>query len=367
MKTVLLKPSQDKSLPASQQVVETPPRLSILFNNKWIYHSLFWILYYLFICAAFYSSLNIHDVTFYLQLSAFMPVSAALVYINIYILIPVYLYRKKYFYYALLLILAMVAMAYADQLIKILYIHFGYTIYTYTSGLGIKSVFSESVGLFYLAGFTTGVKLSKDWIQNQQLMKEKEKQYLETELNFLKTQIHPHFFFNTLNNLYSLTLKKSDLAPEVVLKLSALMSYMLYESNAPRVSLNKEISYLQNYLDLEKLRFGQRLVVHFEMEGQIDEVSILPMILILFVENSFKHGVKNNINKIIIEISLKVEGAFLFFKIKNPIGENIASENTGIGLKNARRRLELLYGKNYQLDISEKDNEFIVSLKMPVC
>lgn len=296
-----------------------------------------------------------------------MPVSAALVYINIYILIPFYLYRKKYLYYAVLLVLAMVSMAYADQLIKRLYIHFGYTIYTYTSGLGIKSLFSEAVGLFYLAGFATGVKLSKDWIQNQQLMKEKEKQYLETELNFLKTQIHPHFFFNTLNNLYSLTLKKSDQAPEVVLKLSALMSYMLYESNAPRVSLNKEISYLQNYLDLEKLRFGQRLVVHFEMEGQIDEVSILPMILILFVENSFKHGVKNNINKIIIEISLKVEGAFLFFKIKNPVGENIPSENTGIGLKNARRRLELLYGKNYQLDISEKDNEFIVSLKMPVC
>jgi two-component system LytT family sensor kinase len=367
MKPVLLKSFQSKSLPVTQQSVEATSRLSVLFKNKWVYHSLFWILYYLFICTTFYASLDLHDLSFYIQLSAFMPVSAALVYINIYILIPSYLYRRKYFYYALLLILTLFAMAYADQLIKNLYIHLGYKIYTYTSGLGFKSLFSEAVGLFFFAGFTTGIKLSKDWIQNQQLMKEKEKQYLETELNFLKTQIHPHFFFNTLNNLYSLTLKKSDQAPEVVLKLSSLMSYMLYESNAALVSLNKEISYLQNYLDLEKLRFGQRLVVHFEMEGQIDEVSILPMILILFVENSFKHGVKNNINKIIIEISLKVEGAFLFFKIKNPVGENIPSENTGIGLKNARRRLELLYGKNYQLDISEKDNEFIVSLKMPVC
>ncbi|HTB26349.1 MAG TPA: histidine kinase [Puia sp.] len=365
MKTAILKSFQDKSLPVAQQSVVTTDRLPVLFKKKWVYHSLFWILYYLFICAAFYTAYNFHDISFYIQISAFMPVSAALAYINIYVLIPAFLYRRKYFYYALSLILALFVMAYTDQLIKILYIHLGYKIYTYTSGLGFKSLFSEAVGLFYLAGFTTGIKLSKDWLQNQQLMKEKEKQYLETELNFLKTQIHPHFFFNTLNNLYSLTLKKSDQAPQVVLKLSGLMSYMLYESNATLVSLNKEITYLQNYLDLEKLRFGQRLYVSFEIEGEIDAVSIPPMILILFVENSFKHGIKNNINKIAIEITLKVEGAFLFFSIKNPIGENLLKENTGIGLKNAKRRLELLYGKNYQLDISEKDNEFNVSLKMP--
>lgn len=365
MKSALLNIFQDKQQSLPQQSIETNARLSVFFTNKWIYHSLFWILYYLFVCAAFYTAYDFHDLSFYIQISAFMPVSAALVYINIYILIPAYLYKRKYFYYALTLILALFLMAYADQQIKNLYIHLGYKIYTYTSGLGFKSLFSEAVELFYLTGLTTGIKLSKDWIQNQQLMKEKEKQYLETELNFLKTQIHPHFFFNTLNNLYSLTLKKSDQAPEVVLKLSGLMSYMLYESNAAKVSLNKEITYLQNYLDLEKLRFGQRLSVSFEIEGEIDEVSIPPMILILFVENSFKHGVKNNINKIIIEIFLKVEGAYLFFSIKNPVGENAPRENTGIGLKNARRRLELLYGKNYQLDISEKDNEFNVSLKMP--
>ena len=144
------------------------------------------------------------------------------------------------------------------------------------------------------------------------------------------------------------------------------MSYMLYESNTAKVSLNKEITYLQNYLDLEKLRFGQRLSVPFEIEGQIEEVNVPPMILILFVENSFKHGVKNNLQQIHIDISLKVEGAFLYFRVKNPISENRSKENTGIGLKNAIRRLDLLYGRNHQLDISEKNNEFIVSLKMPV-
>src|SRR5580704_8757361 len=106
------------------------------------------------------------------------------------------------------------------------------------------------------------------------------------------------------------------------------MSYMLYESNAALVSLNKEISYLQNYLDLEKLRFGQRLIVTFEMEGPIEEVAIPPMILILFLENSFKHGVKNNLNKIRIDISLKVATGFLFFTVKNPVEENTSTGNT---------------------------------------
>jgi len=155
-------------------------------------------------------------------------------------------------------------------------------------------------------------------------------------------------------------------APEVVLKLSSLMSYMLYESNSAKVSLAKEIGYLQNYLDLEKLRFGQRLTVLFEIEGQIEEVSIPPMILILFVENSFKHGVKNNVNHIQIDISLKLEAEYLFFRIKNPMGNHPSTANAGIGLKNAKRRLELLYGENYQLDISERDNEFVVFLKIPV-
>jgi LytS/YehU family sensor histidine kinase len=145
------------------------------------------------------------------------------------------------------------------------------------------------------------------------------------------------------------------------------MSYMLYESNAAKVSLTREVAYLQNYLDLEKLRFGQRLTVLFEMEGQIEEVNIPPMILILFVENSFKHGIKNNVNQIQIDISLKLEGEYLFFQVRNPIGNRSFSGNEGIGLRNAKRRLDLLYGEKYQLEISEENDQFFIDLKMPVC
>jgi two-component system, LytTR family, sensor kinase len=358
----------DKTIPLQEAVDESVVRFGRFSYYRWFYHVLFWIIYYLFICLVFYSAYDIHDLGFYTRVFAFMPISAALVYFNVYILIPAFFRRRKYLYYTASLAIAILIAALADQLLKKFFAGHGSPIFAYSSGLNVKSLFTESVALFYLTGFTTSVKLSIDWIQNQQLMKEKEKHYLETELNFLKSQIQPHFFFNTLNNLYSLTLKKSDQAPDVVLKLSALMSYMLYESNATKVPLSKEISYLQNYLDLEKLRFGQRLDISFDMEGPIEEVKIPPMILILFIENSFKHGIKNNVHKIRIEIDLKVAGDSLFFKVKNPLGERILQgKTTGIGLKNAARRLELLYGNQYQLEYSQSENDFVASLKIPAC
>jgi sensor histidine kinase YesM len=364
---VQIRQTADKAFIPPSDFVRTNGGIATLLNNRWAYHALFWIVYYLFLCLIFYSAYEIHEPAFYLQFIVFMPFSAALVYFNVYFLIPNLVYRRQYGYYVFSLALTLLISALINQLLKKMYVHFGSVVFSYTSDMNFKNIFTEMIGLFYLTGFTTGLKLTKDWVRNQQLMKDREKQYLETELNFLKTQIHPHFFFNTLNNLYSLTLKKSDLASEVVLKLSTLMSYMLYESNAAKVSLTKEIAYLQDYLDLEKLRFGQRLTVLFEMEGQIEAVNIPPMILILFVENSFKHGVRNNIDHIQIDISLKIKEGYLFFQVKNPVGHHVSSSSEGIGLKNAKRRLDLLYGKDYQLDISEKDDLFFVVLKMPVC
>jgi LytS/YehU family sensor histidine kinase len=268
----------------------------------------------------------------------------------------------------------MLVITFLDISVRKVYAYFGSKIFLIESDYTFYNVTVQMVREMYLVGFTAAIKFTKDWIQNQrrlafvsEQMKEKEKQYLEAELNFLKSQIQPHFFFNTLNNLYSLTLKKSDHAPEVVLKLSDLMSYMLYESNPSKVSLNKEINYLQNYLDLEKLRFGKRLNVLFEMEGQIADKCIPPLILILFLENSFKHGAMNIAAKIDIEISLKVKDEFLFFQVKNPVADHDAVPgNMCIGLKNVRRRLDLLYGDTYKLETAEKDHKYIVSLKIPV-
>jgi sensor histidine kinase YesM len=338
-----------------------------LLGKRWVYHPLFWIFYYFLIVVLFYSLTRIQSTSFYLQLIPFLVCDMVLVYINIYILVPRLLLKKKYLEYIFLLVIGIVAVGSSIIGIERLYVHLGYPGYQDASVFNFPNLFIRCFEQVYLIGITASIKLAKDWMRNQQLMKEKEKQYLEAELNFLKTQIQPHFFFNTLNNLYSLTLKKSDQAPEIVLKLSDLMSYMLYESNAPQVPLKKEIEYLQNYLEVEKLRFSQRLTVSFKVEGETSHLTIPPMIMILFVENSFKHGVKNNLQEVDIEISLEVDDKFLYFKVANPVSEYaVAKTNSGIGLKNVRRRLELLYGEDFVLDTEVWNKTYIVSLKIPV-
>ncbi|MFD1257710.1 sensor histidine kinase [Mucilaginibacter terrae] len=175
------------------------------------------------------------------------------------------------------------------------------------------------------------------------------------------------FFFNTLNNLYSLTLQKSDKAPDIVLKLSELMSYMLYQSNTPTVLLEDEINYLQNYVELEKLRFGKRLSVEFLIEGEIGDIKIPPLILILFVENSFKHGVKNFIDKIKISICIKISDNYLWFEVDNSVMPNDENKSIGgIGIKNAKRRLSLLFADRYELETSQQNGRYAVNLKFPV-
>jgi len=229
--------------------------------------------------------------------------------------------------------------------------------------INLLPFFGISLLVAYISNLREGQKQRKI-LEAQKLQLEVEKS--EANLNFLKAQINPHFFFNTLNNLYSLTLKKSDEAPEVVLKLSSLMSYMLYESNAPKVLLDKEIEYLNNYLDVERLRFGSRLCVSFEIEGKTEGIKIPPMILILFVENSFKHGASKMITQPWIKLNLSVENNRLDFSIINSKPSNIESPMTkgNIGLKNVRKRLELLYPGTHELNIVSEPDNYAVHLSL---
>jgi two-component system, LytTR family, sensor kinase len=359
--------SSNYSAVAGKVLQTTGLRQTWLLKRRWLYHVIFWTLEFLFLALLFYSMYGIPDLSFYACMLLFFPCELVLIYFNLYVLIPRLLFGGKYFQYALSLATCIVLVAIINTFIHRLCVYLGSPWYATGVNLSFSSLFARSFELFSLTSLTTGIKLAKDWLIQLQWIREKEKQYLETELNFLKTQINPHFFFNTLNNLYSLTLKKSDLAPEVVLKLSDLMSYMLYESNTPKTPLDKEISYLRNYIDVERLRFGQRLEVSFAVSGPTEQVHIPPMILILFVENSFKHGTRNVIHNIAISITLQVTAAYLFFEVKNPVGQNpLGSEQVGIGLKNAIRRLDLLYAQQYTLDTHIENNTYIASLKIPV-
>jgi sensor histidine kinase YesM len=329
---------------------------------------LFWLLYYgltlvLYLALHEAMSFALFSMTFMLVI-----VQAVYSYFNIYVLIPRLVFTRKYGFYAIALFLTLLACAATVLLMEQLTAAF---VHPETKASQFWTPKNMAIGVVqgvYIFGLITGMKFVKDYMLDQQLRKEREKHYLETELKFLKSQIQPHFFFNTLNNIYSLTLKQSEQAPEVILKLSDLMSYMLYESTAPLVPLAKEIGYLRNYVDIEQLRFGSRLSVSFTTEGPIDEATIPPMILILFLENSFKHGVKNNISHIHLTIDLLVTDGYLHFHVENPVSEEEKpEENNGIGLKNVRRRLDLLFGNTYSLDIRENDSFFIVHLKLPLC
>jgi two-component system, LytTR family, sensor kinase len=312
-----------------------------------------------------YGMYGVSDPWFYLQSIPMVLIDVTMVYINVYVLIPRFLGTGKYFAYAGTLLSVMMISATFNVTLRVIYARAGSPVFASLPEVSAPSILATLAERGYLVGLTTAIKITKDWLVSRKQMKAREKQFLETELSFLKSQIQPHFFFNTLNNLYSLTLQKSDKAPEVVLKLSDLMSYMLYGSNTPTVALSDEIEYLENYIDLEKLRFGNRLTLEFHVSGDPVGYRIPPLLLILFIENSFKHGVRNHIGKADIKACLEVTDEFINFKIENPVSTGTHSAKGGIGLKNVRRRLDLIYGLRYKLETGQEAGRYTAFLQLP--
>ena len=225
------------------------------------------------------------------------------------------------------------------------------------------------VSNFLVAGASTIVKITGDWVRHQRERKELQTQTMQSELRFLKSQINPHFLFNTLNSLYALTLKKSEKAPEIVLKLSEMMRYMLYECNERAVLLSKEINYLRNYLDLERLRQAEHVDIRLEVVGEVGRHKIAPLMFIPFVENCFKHGLNHHIEQGFVDIKMLIEDDTLHLYIENSKPESLPRPTTtrrsgGIGLVNVRRRLDLLYPDAYELDIQVQPKTYAVSLTL---
>ncbi len=216
--------------------------------------------------------------------------------------------------------------------------------------------------------FSTSGKIIVDWFKQQQTMKDLETQNMQSELKFLKTQINPHFLFNTLNSLYALTLKKSEQAPEIVVKLSEMMRYMLYECNERRVPLEKEVKYIQNYLDLEALRQSNLVDIDFKIKGEIRNHKIAPLVFIPFLENSFKHGVNHQLSDAYVYVTLEVENDQLTFHIENSKSSGLQNilpkPHGGIGLINVRRRLELIYPGSHSIDIDDQPHSYTVHLTL---
>jgi LytS/YehU family sensor histidine kinase len=285
------------------------------------------------------------------------------VYINLGYLIPKFLSQKNFMTYCLLL----VAMVAVFTPIKVVLLYITYKDADPKEFLLMNQQYIFLL-LFIIAGGSTVLKIISDWQRQERDRKDLDTQRMQSEIKFLKSQINPHFLFNTLNSLYALTLKKSDSAPEIVIKLSEMMRYMLYECNERRVPLHKEVNYLQNYLDLEKLRQSGQADIQFKIEGKITDQTIAPLIFIPFLENSFKHGINHQLGDGYVHVIMKVLDNKLLLRILNskPTQKPVMNgkPSGGIGLANVKRRLSLLYPNHYKLDIDETPKEHIVELSL---
>jgi two-component system, LytTR family, sensor kinase len=283
----------------------------------------------------------------------------SLFYINAGILVPQFLNRRKYKRYAIMAVVAFILILFITWLVLFALLN--------RPGFNFRGhlLFNFFFCLFFIAA-STAYSMIKERVQAERLAREKENENLKTELSLLRSQASPHFMFNVLNNMVALARKKSDLLEPSLMKFSALMRYMLYEADEEKVSLEKEIEYLQSYIDLQQLRFGSNVTIQVQLHTADRYYEIEPMLLIPFVENAFKHGT-GIIENARIDIALKAQNYLLQFEVKNkynPASIEIKDKTSGIGLANVQRRLALLYGNRQQLHIDKQGEWFSISLTL---
>lgn len=218
----------------------------------------------------------------------------------------------------------------------------------------------------FITGFSLGIRVVDKFSENEKIRKDLEREKLQSELVFLKYQVSPHFFFNTLNNIYSLIEIDSGDAQRAVLRLSKMMRYLLYETQPDKTLLSTEISFMSNYIDLMRLRMTDKVTLNISFPEVIDDFLVPPLLFIPFIENAFKHGISNR-GPSFIDISMSTENHNITFIVKNSISGvvyNDADVRTGIGLENVQKRLNLLFNENYSLTINKTENVYVVILKI---
>jgi two-component system, LytTR family, sensor kinase len=280
-------------------------------------------------------------------------------YVNAYVMVPKFIFKKKYWQYGLAQVTCFTLLIIIASLFFNVFLvpdHFN------LRGLLLINFF---IYLFFCA-LSLAYQLINEKVKSDRLTSEKENENLKTELSLLRSQVSPHFMFNVLNNMVALARKQSDQLEPSLIKLSSLMRYMLYEADEDKVPLEKEIEYLQSYIDLQQQRFGQKVKVTVTIDAPDTTLDIEPMLLIPFVENAFKHGT-GLIEDARIDIDLRAKNNVLQFIVRNKFNASsieIKDKTSGIGLTNVKRRLNLLYNKGYSLMITQQDDWFVISLQL---
>jgi two-component system LytT family sensor kinase len=344
-------------------VADLKQSLLRLFRNRLFQHAFFWVAHVVFYATLYGSFAENYEQTFLEEL-IFLPVKMVFTYFVLYYLLPTFILTNRYGGFLTVFVLSSFVAGIIQRYIAF---QIDYPLY-YPEALNdpffyLPKIIKTFVGIYPVVFTAATIKLLKYWYANRQAQQVLTQEKLQAELKFLKTQIHPHFLFNTLNNLYALTLKKSDRAPETVLKLSELINYMLYECVTDEVSLEKEIKFIRNYIDIEKMRYGDKLDVDIRITGDIGNRKIAPLILLPFVENSFKHGASEELQQSWVRLQLDVSEKLITILVENSKaypGERERME--GIGIQNVRRRLDLLYPGRHELKIINGEETFLVIL-----
>ena len=289
----------------------------------------------------------------------------------LYYLVPVFFRKKKYtqFILLVLLLLAMTSLLrfvlftqVYNAIMRELKLHVNST-----SEILYLSIVQNFDGPACIGFMFISFKLFKDWQQKQKDNLDLKKENAEAELLLLKAQIHPHFLFNTLNNIYSFTLDKSPQAKKMVKMLEDMLHYMIEECEQPQVSLAKEIAILKDYFELERIRYGNSIDMQFEVTGNTTGKSVTPLLMIPFVENSFKHGTSQILREPWIHLFIQADDDVVHFSLTNSKpGEETPHHRKGIGLHNVRKRLELLYPDRHLLLIESTKNTFTVNMQIPI-
>ncbi len=335
-------------------------------GKKWIQHGIFWLLSFRVLLEIFSSSSEIMKID-YLYTLVFVITILIPVYLNLQLALPLFFNRRKYLIYFLSVVVLIGFFSFFNQftfnhLVDLIFS--GYYFISYYE-LGNIAKF-----LFVFMGLTTLLKLSGSWfalMEARETIISEQKLRIENELSALKAQVNPHFMFNSLNNIYSLSLKDSEKTPEAILKLGDILRYVIYEAREDFVPLEKEIKLIRDYIDLQRLRV-RKADIRFAYPEEVAEVEIAPLLFLPLVENAFKHGIKAETSEGFLHAKLSVMGKDLSFSCVNNKPSEVRKEDKdgGTGIENVKRRLELTYPGKYSFLIEDKGKSFniVLNLKM---
>ena len=335
----------------------------LFLRQRWVVHFLFWLLVLILYVIFFGRQDNNYLQTFFF-VGLLMPVTIGTTYFLNYFLVPYYLMKERFGLFTLYFIYTLIGSLFLEMIIA-------WLTFIVMADVQIRKMSPASVHISFLlvallmvVFLGVAIKMLLHWRKSkddyQKLMRDK----VEAELKFLKMQLNPHFLFNTLNNLYYLASEKSDKAPGAILALSELLDYVLRETKAEFVSLEKEIKLVQNYVALESLRYEDRLKVDFEISGHVAKSKIAPMLLLTLVENAFKHGVMKAVGNNWIKIKMDCGEEKIVMEVSNSHRTLPQPHNNGIGLDNLRNQLTLLYKDRHSLNIHQDAGTFSVNLTL---